>query len=299
MLCLKAHAKINWTLDILGTREDGYHLMDMLMQSVDMHDTLWLEEADTLTLEDAAQVHSARNGSDADDLSSAAVTYDESNLVYRAAKKLREYCGVEKGARMRLLKTIPSGAGMGGGSADAAAALRGLVQLWDLDISEEELLKLGLSLGADIPFMLTGGLARVGGIGGSLSGEARGDAPGFHEEIPGHGKHHGGQRREQGGEHRHTAKGRSVWMLGRAAHNIPLRGFAAEREGRERGEQEAQPQGMQHGQMHRRRGDQEGKHRQEQEGHGGEERAAVGAQGGEFAPALLNGMDDIGIARVL
>ena len=54
MLCLKAHAKINWTLDILGTRQDGYHLMDMLMQSVEMHDTLWLEEADELILEDAA-----------------------------------------------------------------------------------------------------------------------------------------------------------------------------------------------------------------------------------------------------
>ncbi len=165
MLCLKAHAKINWTLDILGTREDGYHLMDMLMQNVEMHDTLWLEEADSLTLEDAAQVQTTQNSCDADALSSAAVTYDESNLVYRAAKKLREYCHVQKGARLRLLKTIPSGAGMGGGSADAAAALRGLVQLWKLDISEEELLKLGLSLGADIPFMLTGGLARVGGIG--------------------------------------------------------------------------------------------------------------------------------------
>ena len=169
MLCLKAHAKINWTLDILGTRQDGYHLMDMLMQSVEMHDTLWLEEADTLTLEDAAQVQSARNGSTADDLSSAAVTYDENNLVFRAAKKLREYCRVEKGARMRLLKAIPSGAGMGGGSADAAAVLRGLVQLWNLDISEGELLKLGLSLGADIPFMLTGGLARVGGIGEEIT----------------------------------------------------------------------------------------------------------------------------------
>ena len=169
MLCLKAHAKINWTLDILGTRQDGYHLMDMLMQSVEMHDTLWLEEADTLTLEDAAQVQSVRNGSTADDLSSAAVTYDENNLVFRAAKKLREYCRVEKGARMRLLKAIPSGAGMGGGSADAAAVLRGLVQLWNLDISEGELLKLGLSLGADIPFMLTGGLARVGGIGEEIT----------------------------------------------------------------------------------------------------------------------------------
>ncbi len=165
MLCLKAHAKINWTLDILGTRADGYHLMDMLMQSVDMHDTLWLEEADTLTLEDAAQSQTAANAQTGDELSSAAVTYDENNLVYRAARKLREYCHVQKGARMQLLKAIPSGAGMGGGSADAAAALRGLVELWKLDISEEELLKLGLSLGADIPFMLTGGLARVGGIG--------------------------------------------------------------------------------------------------------------------------------------
>lgn len=165
MLCLKAHAKINWTLDILGTRKDGYHLMDMLMQSVDMHDTLWLEEADTLTLEDAAQAQTDDPHQGGDGLSSAAVTYDETNLVYRAAKKLRDHCHVNKGARMRLLKAIPSGAGMGGGSADAAAALRGLVQLWQLDISEEELLQLGLSLGADIPFMLTGGLARVGGIG--------------------------------------------------------------------------------------------------------------------------------------
>jgi len=165
MLCLKAHAKINWTLDILGTRPDGYHLMDMLMQSVAMHDTLWLEEADTLLLEDAAQTQNADDGVDADSLSSEAVTYDENNLVFRAARKLREYCHVQKGARMRLKKNIPSGAGMGGGSADAAAALRGLKELWQLDISEEELLRLGLSLGADIPFMLTGGLARVGGIG--------------------------------------------------------------------------------------------------------------------------------------
>jgi len=165
MLCLKAHAKINWTLDILGTRPDGYHLMDMLMQSVAMHDTLWLEEADTLLLEDAAQTQNADDGVDADSLSSEAVTNDENNLVFRAARKLREYCHVQKGARMRLKKNIPSGAGMGGGSADAAAALRGLKELWQLDISEEELLRLGLSLGADIPFMLTGGLARVGGIG--------------------------------------------------------------------------------------------------------------------------------------
>jgi len=165
MLCLKAHAKINWTLDILGTRHDGYHLMDMLMQSVEMHDTLWLEEADTLILEDAAAISTSTAKNAGDELSSAAVTYDENNLVFRAARKLRDHCHVDKGARIRLLKSIPSGAGMGGGSADAAAALRGLVKLWQLDISEEDLLRLGLSLGADVPFMLTGGLAHVGGIG--------------------------------------------------------------------------------------------------------------------------------------
>ena len=168
MLCLKAHAKINWTLDILGTRQDGYHLMDMLMQSVEMHDTLWLEEAEELILEDAVRAEANAAFSAEDALSSAAVVYDETNLVYRAAQKLREYCHIQKGARMRLLKAIPSGAGMGGGSADAAAALRGLKELWRAEISEEELLALGLSLGADIPFMLTGGLARVGGIGETI-----------------------------------------------------------------------------------------------------------------------------------
>lgn len=164
MLCLKAYAKINWALDILGTREDGYHLMDMLMQSVEMHDTLWLEESDNLSLENAADEHAVL-ANEQDEMASAAVTYDENNLVFRAARKLQKHCGIEKGARMRLHKAIPSGAGMGGGSADAAAALRGLCQLWQVDVPEEELLAIGLSLGADIPFMLTGGLARVSGIG--------------------------------------------------------------------------------------------------------------------------------------
>ena len=165
MLCLKAHAKINWTLDIHGTREDGYHLMEMLMQSVEMHDTLWLEEAEELMLENAADESGAPAASAADGMASEAVTYDEKNLVYRAAKRLKDTYGVKKGARMRLLKKIPSGAGMGGGSADAAAALKGLCELWQLDVPMDELLKLGLSLGADIPFMLTGGLAHVSGIG--------------------------------------------------------------------------------------------------------------------------------------
>ena len=156
MLTIKAHAKINWTLDILGTREDGYHLMDMLMQAVELHDLLWMEEADTLILENAADEPGAPvKAAQSDALGSEAVTYGEKNLVYRAAKLLRDTYGVEKGARMRLLKRIPSGAGMGGGSADAAAALRGLNELWQLHIPEDTLLALGLKLGADVPFMLS------------------------------------------------------------------------------------------------------------------------------------------------
>lgn len=166
MICLNAYAKINWTLDILGTRPDGYHQMDMLMQSVDVCDTLWLEEAETLSLCSAG---TEAESTASDGLSSQAVMYDQSNLVYRAALALKERFGVAKGARIRLQKRIPSGAGMGGGSADAAAALIGLNRLWNLGLDRQQLCAIGLTLGADVPFMLTGGLARVGGIGEEIT----------------------------------------------------------------------------------------------------------------------------------
>ncbi|NLO86380.1 MAG: 4-(cytidine 5'-diphospho)-2-C-methyl-D-erythritol kinase [Clostridiales bacterium] len=164
MLCLKARAKINWTLDILGTRPDGYHLMDMLMQSVALHDTLWLDHSGVLSLEPKDEGANSFNES-GDHLSSATVTFDQNNLVFKAANKLLDYTGVKKGARMILRKQIPSGAGMGGGSADAAAALVGLNRLWNLGLAENELQKIGLTVGADVPFMIGGGLARVSGIG--------------------------------------------------------------------------------------------------------------------------------------
>ena len=150
MLCLAAYAKINWTLDILGTRPDGYHLMDMLMQTVSLCDLLWMEEAEDLTLEavPGGTERAARSKTN-DGLSSAGVRYDESNLVYRAALLLRERFGVRRGARIQLEKRIPSGAGMGGGSADCAAALKGLNALWGLGLSRAELQSLGLELGAD------------------------------------------------------------------------------------------------------------------------------------------------------
>ncbi|MEG2206516.1 MAG: 4-(cytidine 5'-diphospho)-2-C-methyl-D-erythritol kinase [Clostridia bacterium] len=170
MLYLDACAKINWTLDILGTRADGYHLMDMLMQSVALHDTLWLEPAKELVLEAGEENAGTHPQVSAawDTLSAPPVPFDRRNLVYRAAERLRERAGRPLGARIRLFKRIPAGAGMGGGSADAAAALIGLNELWGLGLSAAELAEIGLSLGADVPFMLAGGLARVGGIGERL-----------------------------------------------------------------------------------------------------------------------------------
>lgn len=142
-----AHAKINWALNITGRREDGYHLLDMLMQTIDLADTLVIEPAARLSL----TVDGAAAG--------------EENLVLRAAIALNRRAGTRRGARMALKKRIPARAGLGGGSADAALSLTALNRLWALGLSGEALLELGLALGADVPFCMTGGLARVRGIG--------------------------------------------------------------------------------------------------------------------------------------
>ena len=148
----RAHAKINWSLGILSARADGYHELDMLMQTLELHDDLILEPDDgvTLTCDDPA------------------VPVDGSNLVVRAALALAEEAGVRRGARMRLVKRIPSRAGLGGGSSDCAAALTALDRLWGLGTPPERLMALGRSLGADVPFCLQGGLSRVRGIGERL-----------------------------------------------------------------------------------------------------------------------------------
>ena len=149
----EANAKINWTLWITGIRPDGYHEMDMLMQPVALQDRLTFEEADELTLEVDGEP-----------------SEDDDNLVIRAARALREMTGARFGARISLVKRIPARAGLGGGSADCAAALRGLAALWGLEISEDALGALGLTLGADVPYCLTGGLCRVRGIGERVEG---------------------------------------------------------------------------------------------------------------------------------
>ena len=154
-LKIQARAKINWTLDVVGVLPNGYHDLDMLMQSVTLCDQMTMEDADELTL-------SVRMGG-------AFVPADESNLVLRAARALQAYANCQKGAAITLRKYIPVAAGMGGGSSDAAAALKGLNVLWGLGLSDDELEKIGLTIGADVPFCIRGGLQRAQGVGERLT----------------------------------------------------------------------------------------------------------------------------------
>ncbi len=154
-----ARGKINWSLRILGQRQDGYHLLDMLMQPITLADVLTLEPAEGLSLTIPGQTE---------------LSAGPDNLVLRAARRLQEETGCRKGAAMTLEKHIPMQAGLGGGSADAAAALAGLNALWDCGLSRAELERIGLGLGADVPFCLRGGLCRVGGIGEGLQSLGQG-----------------------------------------------------------------------------------------------------------------------------
>lgn len=149
-MILKAFAKINWSLDITGQREDGYHLMDMLMQPVSLADEIILETAASMGITTGGWPRSRA---------------DESNLAYRAAMALKDAAGCSACAQIHVDKKIPVGAGMGGGSADAAAVLIGLNRLWNTGLSPDDLEKIGLTVGADVPFLVRGGLTRTRGIG--------------------------------------------------------------------------------------------------------------------------------------
>ena len=148
---LQARAKVNLTMDVLRRRPDGYHEVDLLMQSVSLCDTLQVSQSDRLTLEIEGDL-----------------PVSDDNLVLRAARLLAEHARLEPRATLRLVKRIPVAAGLGGGSADAAAALVGLNQLWQLELPQRELLVLGARLGADVPFCIAGGCCRATGIGTEL-----------------------------------------------------------------------------------------------------------------------------------
>lgn len=146
-LSLRAHAKINLNLKLVGRRPDGYHDLESIFQSITLYDRLILEAGGSgVTLE----------------VDSPGVPADESNLAWRAAAALP---GPKRGVHIRLGKGIPAGAGLGGGSSDAAATLIGASRLWDLDLSPADLASIASGIGSDVAYFLTGGTALVSGRG--------------------------------------------------------------------------------------------------------------------------------------
>lgn len=150
-LKLKAYAKVNLTLEVIGRRDDGYHNVATVLQTVDLADTVVIEEADELSVEcDEAGLSG------------------KGNLAWKAAEALAERAGIVPRARIGIDKKIPLASGLGGGSADAAATLIGLNRLWGLGLSEAELEEVAAGLGSDVPFLLTGGTALGTGRGDKI-----------------------------------------------------------------------------------------------------------------------------------
>lgn len=154
-LRLRANAKINLFLEVLDKRPDGYHNIETVFQSIDLHDVVTLRE-------NSPGVVVVR----CDD---PRVPLDNSNLAYRAAELLLRESGKRRGVEIHILKRIPVGAGLAGGSTDAAAALVGLNELWGIGYKIDDLIQLGGKLGADVPFCVMGGTALGRGRGDELT----------------------------------------------------------------------------------------------------------------------------------
>ena len=154
-LTLKALAKINLGLDVLGRRDNGYHDVRMVMQTIYLYDNVTL----TRIKEPGIQVET--------NLSYLPV--DENNIAYKAAKLLIDEFGIQEGVHIKLEKRIPVAAGMAGGSSNAAAVLVGMNRMFDLGLSQSELMERGVSLGADVPYCVMRGTALAEGIGEELS----------------------------------------------------------------------------------------------------------------------------------
>ncbi len=154
-MIVKANAKINLTLDITGVREDGYHDLSTVMQSLELADTLEIKERE----DGEIKLYCDKEG----------IPTDSRNTVYKAAERLLKFADIKKGVDITIKKLIPSEAGMGGGSADAAAALAALKALFKIDISDEKLYKIATSVGADVPFCLHGGTCLCEGIGEKMT----------------------------------------------------------------------------------------------------------------------------------
>lgn len=154
-ISLKAYAKINIGLDVTGKLPDGYHLVKMIMQNIDLYDEVVLTEN--------------ASGDIRLDMNVDFLPTDERNLAYKAAKLMKEDFGIDRGIDIYIRKNIPAAAGMAGGSTDAAAVMTGMNKLFDLNIDRNILMEHGLKLGADVPYCIMGGTALAEGIGEKLT----------------------------------------------------------------------------------------------------------------------------------
>ena len=152
---IKAYGKINLTLDVVGRRKDGYHLLDTVMQTISIWDELEIQ-------------HSRQPGVHLQ-CNKDSLPTDSKNTAFRAAKFFLEDRGLEnEGVYIFIKKHLPSRSGMGGGSADAAAVLRGLNEMYGTGLSADKLMELGAKVGADVPFCVVGGAARCTGVGADV-----------------------------------------------------------------------------------------------------------------------------------
>ncbi|MCE5221570.1 MAG: 4-(cytidine 5'-diphospho)-2-C-methyl-D-erythritol kinase [Clostridium sp.] len=151
---IKAYAKINIALDVVGKREDGYHLLRMIMQTIDLYDTIEMEKTNS-GIKLKCNKHY--------------VPTDEKNLAYKAAKLFMENYSINDGVDINLIKNIPVSAGLAGGSTDAAGVLKLMNKIFNINADDEELKALGLKLGADVPYCINGGTALCEGVGEKIT----------------------------------------------------------------------------------------------------------------------------------
>ena len=150
----KAYAKVNITLDVVGKREDGYHLLKMIMQNIDIYDVITIEK-----IESGIEITCNK----------PYVPTDERNLAYKAAKLFKDTFNITSGVSINIKKNIPVAAGLAGGSTDCAAVLKIMNKLFQVNADNEKLMELGVKLGADVPYCIDGGTALCEGIGEVLT----------------------------------------------------------------------------------------------------------------------------------
>ncbi len=150
-ISLKAYAKINLFLEVCDKRSDNYHNIDSIMQTVSLFDLISIHKSDVITLSN-----------------NVGLPNDKTNLAYKAATSFFDYTDIKCGAQIDIIKSIPMSAGLAGGSADAAAVLRGLNDLYSTHLSVDTLCKIGAKIGADVPFCIVGGTCLTKGIGDVL-----------------------------------------------------------------------------------------------------------------------------------